>query len=219
MTFVKFVRTRVQADEPVIGFGDNRFQYSAVFTKIAELNKYSQVEYFIDEENRKIGFKFYDAFDSRDSYSLGGKSNYYRSAAADLIKRYLWVKKVAESENSEDRKFVARKSQGMWVIQLAPAFELTVNRDSCPKALPDDYGIYRYISDDGQIVYIGKGNIKRRFGVPERKDWNFNRIEYSLIPCDAEQFEWEAYWIEKFKENNNGFLPYYNKVSGHSNKS
>lgn len=215
MPFVKFVRTRVDASEPVISFGDNRLQYTAVFCKLAELSKYNQVEYFIDEENRKIGLKFYCDSDNRNCYILGGKTNSYRSAAADLIKKYPWIKQIANTKNSEDRKFVARKTQGMWVIQLTPSFELSQARELCPKELPNDRGIYRYLNDDNQIVYIGKGHIKNRFNSPERKDWKFSKVEYSIIAEDEEQYEWESYWIEKYKENNNGLLPYYNKVSGH----
>ena len=217
MAFQKFIRTTVQADEPVITIGDNKFHYSATFTKLAELNKYSFVEYFVDEESRQIGFKYYDNNETRDCVTLTVKtgSTYYRSSAGDLISRYSWVKKVASMKSTDDRKFIAKQRQGLWVIQLAPAFEVTILRSNAPKNLPDDSGIYRYRNDKDQIVYIGKGNIKTRYSMKDRKDWNFSSIDYSIVKGDENQLEWESYWIERFKETNSGFLPYYNKVSGH----
>ncbi|ELI6429489.1 hypothetical protein RRM58_004805 [Vibrio harveyi] len=210
MAFKKFVRTRVQSDEPVISISDNRFQYSAVFRKLAELHKYTHVEYFVDEDNRKVGFKFHNDSTSRDGYSTWRN----RSSALEVMKRHKWVNKVALSKNSDERQFVAHQLQGMWVIQLCPAFENSVLRDKSPASLPDQSGIYRYVNANNEVVYIGKGNIKARFSAEGRKDWIFNVVEYSIIEGDDAQFEWESYWIEKYKENNDGYLPHYNKVSG-----
>ena len=215
MAFKKFIRTKVQADEPVIGFGDNRFQYSAVFSKLAELDKFTHVEYFIDEEQRKISLKFHKDRNSKDCYTLSGKNNKYRSAAAELMKRLLWIDKVAKSKNSDERKFVATKHSGMWVIQLSPAFENSVLKNFASSDLPNESGIYRYINEEEEIVYIGKGNIKARYSQQERSDWVFSGVEFSIVNGDEEQYEWESYWIEKFREASNGLLPYYNKVSGH----
>ena len=49
-----------------------------------------------------------------------------------------------------------------------------------------------------------------------RKDWDFDRVEYSEVPDPDEQVKWESYWIERHKEENGGKLPFYNKVSGAS---
>lgn len=215
MSFKKFIRTKVQADEPVISIGDNRFQYSAIFSKLAQLDKFTYVEYFINEEHRKIGFKFFKDSNSRDCYALGRKGNNYRSAAAEIIKRCSWVAKVANSNCAEDRKYIANNIHGMWVIQLSPSFETRVSREDAPKSLPNDSGIYRYLNENGEVVYIGKGNIKNRYMERERAQWLFKWIEYSIITIEDEQYEWESYWLERFKELSGGYLPYYNKVSGH----
>ena len=218
MPFTKFVRTRVQADEPVIAISDNRFQYSSVFSKLSELEKYPYVEYFVEEDNRKIAFKFHKEPITRDCYIVNKSSN-YRSAALEVMNRYPWVDKVAQAQNSDDRKFVALKLQGMWVIQLSPSFEISVDRSNSPKGLPEQSGIYQYVNDKGDIVYIGKGNIKQRHMDRQRKDWIYSKVEYSIVDGDEAQYEWESYWLEKYKEKNDGYLPYYNKVSGHKSKT
>lgn len=66
----------------------------------------------------------------------------------------------------------------------------------------------------GEIVYIGKGIIKQRAKMPERKDWDFEKIEYSIIDDNEEQLKWEDYWIERYKHNNHGKKPIYNIQSG-----
>lgn len=219
MAFQEFIRTKVQAREPVISLGDNKFHYSSVFSKLAELGSNNYVGYFFDEATREIAFKFYKKRNSRNSYTLINKNGQkFRSAAGEVMKRFPWVDKVARAKQVDDRKFVATEKQGMWVIQLAPAFEITVFRNDAPSNLPDKSGIYRYTNEDDEIVYIGKGNIKTRYSEQSRKEWIFSKVEYSIVSGDKEQYEWESYWIEKFKESSSGYLPYYNNVSGHQSK-
>ena len=38
-------------------------------------------------------------------------------------------------------------------------------------------GIYRYIRENGEIVYIGRGNIFKRLQSQERVEWDFDMIE------------------------------------------
>jgi len=88
-----------------------------------------------------------------------------------------------------------------------------VKREGISKIPSDAKGIYRYWDKD-VVVYIGKGNIKDRFREVGRSDWKFDTIEYSIINDENEQYEWESYWLEKFKEENSERLPYYNKIAG-----
>jgi hypothetical protein len=77
-----------------------------------------------------------------------------------------------------------------------------------------DVGIYRYLRENGEIVYIGRGPIKARLQSPERKEWDFDVIEYSIVLNPDDQVKWEDYWIERFKADHNGERPFYNVVSG-----
>ena len=48
----------------------------------------------------------------------------------------------------------------------------------------------------------------------ERNDWDFDPIEYSIVPNPDDQVKWEDYWIERFKADHAGKRPFYNIVSG-----
>ena len=215
MPWVKFKRLRVSAKEPSIVVGSDRFIYNTMLAKLAELSKNKFVLYHTDEDQRKIAFEF-STKNASDAYPVQVQRGIlYRSSCGDLVQRNLWIRKIAESKLNEEKKFAAiEERKNFWVIQLVPAFEYQMKRTDKSQLPSEAKGIYRYIDKDKSIVYIGKGNIKSRLNEPERTDWNFDTIEYSIIEDDSDQLEWESYWIDKFKETNNGRLPYYNKVSG-----
>jgi len=215
MTWVKFKRLKVSTEEPTITIGADRVLYNIIFARLAEFTKNKFVLYHTDEEQRKIAFEF-SSKNASDAYPIQvQKGRIYRSSCGDLVQRNLWVKKIAESSRNEEKKFVAIKERNnFWVIQLMPAFEFNLKRIDKSQLDSEAKGIYRYIDKDKNIVYIGMGNIKDRLNESERTEWNFDIIEYSIIEDEDVQREWESYWIGKFKEKNNGRLPYYNKVSG-----
>jgi hypothetical protein len=97
-----------------------------------------------------------------------------------------------------------------------PSFEMVVERQQSGLISDDARGIYRYRDAKGEVVYIGKGAIRNRLGEPQRKSWEFRWIDYSPIALEQDQFTWEAFWIDRFKESNNGRLPYYNRQAGQS---
>jgi len=218
MAWTKFKRLRLSTKEPAIVVNSERFTYNTVLAKLVEVRKNGYVVYHIDEDQRKIAFEF-SSRNSPDSYpvkSQGQKG--FRSSCGELVQRNLWVRKVAELPSPEQRRFAAiEERKNFWTIQLVPAFEHRLKRVDKSKLPSEAKGIYRYLDKDGSIVYIGKGNIKARLSESGRAEWNFDTIDYSIIEDESEQLEWESYWIDKFKESNNGRLPYYNKVSGIQN--
>ncbi len=100
-----------------------------------------------------------------------------------------------------------------WAIYLAPAFEEQNARES-KKIRAEAQGVYRYVREGGEIVYIGRGWVRRRLAEPQRQDWDFDRVEYSIVESPDQQVFWETYWIDRFKEEHKGSLPFYNRVSG-----
>jgi len=96
---------------------------------------------------------------------------------------------------------------------LCPAFEERRARESADIS-SDVRGIYRYVRESGEVVYVGRGEIRKRLAQPERQDWDFDRVEYSVVADPDQQVRWEDYWITRFKEANKGKLPIYNKISG-----
>ena len=126
--------------------------------------------------------------------------------------KFPWVQSVTKLA-PKSRRFPVRKEGKLWVIQLCPAFEEQRARESAD--IPSDAsGVYRYVRESGEVVYIGRGQIKSRLADPQRVDWDFDRVEYSLVANPDDQVKWETYWLDKFKQENKGKLPRYNKVSG-----
>lgn len=48
--------------------------------------------------------------------------------------------------------------------------------------------------------------------------WEVFKREDSVVADPDEQVKWESYWIDRFKDENDGNLPFYNRVSGTSPK-
>ena len=210
MTWIKIRRTMPTSDEPIISLNNNRFSYNVIFYKIAELSKYNFVTYFVDFETRKVGFEF-TIEENADSFKIIKNEIKGHYSQSTEIFKIPWILKVSKEKSI--CRFRPIKDGKKWVITLIPAFDNNVKRSDYLKISPDSKGIYRYLSSD-KIVYIGKGNIRDRLNEPQRKDWNFDIIEYSIIENVDEQFEWESFWIETYKNENEGFLPSYNLISG-----
>lgn len=215
MSWKSIKRLRIPRDEPIVLVTRDKFVYNMRLAEKAKLKKNEFVIYDVDEEEKKIGFQFLpiekESLTSRIDNQSGRQ---FRSSALRVTSQHPWVKEVSSLEDPEDRKFLAIREGRRWIIQLTPSFEFRYKRDDFSKIPGDAKGIYRYRDENGDIVYIGKGNMRRRLSEAGRVGWEFRIIEYSVIEAEAKQFNWENFWIEKFKQENNGRLPYYNKVSG-----
>jgi hypothetical protein len=211
------------SNEPFISVSRGHVSFNAMFVRQAGISPSKRVTICVDEEERKLGFEFHDDAPD-DSFALtrasgdkiGTKRQGLNCTASGLAAKYDWISSVARLP-PKDRRFYPRKEGNLWVIVLRPSFEHRRARESAD--IPSDVsGIYRYLRETGEVVYIGRGNVKKRLQAPERADWDFDVIEYSAILDPDRQVEWEDYWLERFKEDNNGKLPFYNKQSGESPK-
>lgn len=201
-------------DVPCISIDCSHFGFNSTLSKLANLSDNKWVEIYVDKEDFKLGFEF-KSEETPSSFSLSQRasSGSYRCSSQGLATQVSWVKAVTKISESSYRRFTANREKNIWVIQLAPSFEKWVDREGCylPAGIS---GIYRYKNKDGKVVYIGKGDIRKRFDRPERKEWDFCRVEYSPLEDDIKQQQWEYFWIERFKEENDGNLPIYNRISG-----
>lgn len=212
MTWIKIRKTYFSSNEPVISLNNNRFSYNSVFSKIAELEKKPFVTYYIDEDNRRIGFEFSNVENENSFKIILNKSKGNYSQSTELFSKD-WIRKVSESK--EINRFKPIKDGSKYVVTLIPVFEIKVQRGDYLKIPHSASGIYRYI-DSHNIVYIGKGNIRDRLKESSRIDWKFDTIEYSVLKQEL-QFEWESFWIERFRLENDNKLPAYNLISGKLN--
>ncbi len=207
------------SDQPFISIAPHHFSFSTMFSRIAELGPEKRVKIHIDEGSLKVGFEFVNV--EEDSYALyrassskkGEKRVSMNCTSVAIIRRFPWIEAVANLPDKKDRRFSPKKEGNIWAVQICPAFDQRKARESA--TIPSDaVGIYRYVRENGEIVYIGRGNIRDRLGSPERVNWDFDTIEYSIIKDPDDQVRWEAFWLQRYKERNKGKLPIYNKVSG-----
>ena len=131
--------------------------------------------------------------------------------------------KTALQEKSVDRRFIAvqeRPNKPIWIISLIPCFEKIYNISQLSEISTKIVGIYRYRNSQDKIIYIGKGNIRRQIKeVGRLDDWDIMKIEVSEIEAENLQFEYENFWINKYKSENNNELPKYNKNQGKIKRS
>lgn len=197
-----------------------RQKYIALNSKLVkegDLKKYSSVNVFFDCENYKIAFRFHNDKNDNDSFclildnKLGGGLNI---SGVSIYKKYKWIDAVAKLKDKDFKKFIPEydNKERRWIISLMPSFEIQASREF--KISRNLKGIYRYVRKNGEIVYIGKGKISDRKNSIERRTWDFDKIEYSIIENSKLREKSESYWLEKYKEQNNNNLPFYNKISG-----
>ena len=214
MEWVKVKRLRPASDEPEVIIKHNRITFNVILDRLAELDKYSYVCIFSDDENRRLGFKFLrKKEEDSDAFKLSrAGSRGCWCFSSDLFSKN-WVRKAAQ--NSDLNRFACARDDGMWTITLIPSFETSVTRSEAFRLGQNISGIYRYLSATGELVYIGKGNVKTRIVDKKRDDWKFDTVEYSIVSDDKEALAWERFYLDKFKNDNGGDLPLYNKINGH----
>jgi hypothetical protein len=211
------------SDEPFVTILADFFGFSALFVRVANITVEKHVTINVDCANRRLGFEFHSE-KKPDSFALFGSRSSVRGqeraglkcSSRGLVKTYPWIASVTRLA-PKDRRFAPRKEGSLWVIQLCPAFEEKWARESA-EIPAGACGIYRYVRENEEIVYIGRGEIKKRLAEPQRADWDFDRLEYSAVPDPDQQVRWETYWIDRFKAENGGKLPFYNRVSGAKTK-
>ncbi len=207
------------SNRPFISIAPAHIAFNSAFAKIAEISTRHRVIIYADPEFLRLGFEFHTenrlnslALSQARSENKGEKIVGLFCAAQGLINRYPWIKGITKLPPKDRRFYDPKKERQLWVIELCPVFEVRKARES--EDIPSDaVGIYRYVRENGEVVYIGRGPIKKRLGSAERMDWDFDIIEYSLVKNPDEQIKWEEYWINKFHLAN-GKFPFYNKVSG-----
>ncbi len=201
---------------PFISISRHRISFSASFVRLIGIGTQHRVTIHADDDTMRLGFEFHaDEKPHSLALSQDGRSRSKQSglfcSSHGAVNKFEWVSGITKL-SSKDRRFYPKKEGTLWVITLCPSFEKRYARES--QNIPRDAnGIYRYVRENGQVVYIGRGKIYRRLQSPERLEWDFDVIECSIIDDPDQQIYWEKFWIDKFKEKN-GQLPFYNKVSG-----
>ena len=216
---IKFTSTLKTDNRSFISLGKAHIRFSSEFVRNSKISTDFKVIIHRDNIERKLKFEFSKSY-TEDCLTLFQSKDHsnLQCSAVYLYNTIDWYKSVANINSSKERQFAPKKIGTAWEISLMPSFENKVSKSDYKKIGNKTTGIYRYKNSDGHIVYIGKGQIYNRLAEPQRKQWDFDIIEYSEIPDDKEQFHWEQHWIESFKKENKGKLPIYNMINGKKTK-
>jgi hypothetical protein len=201
---------------PAITLRRQAIALNVAFVSMARLADKPYVRVFVDPEAYRLGFKF-DARSTDDNAIRlgndgGGRTSSRAIQATGIMKEHRWLAAAASLDDPRLRRFEPTWDpiEAMWIVSVAPPFE---NRVSERSEIPAHVrGIYRYRRGE-EIVYIGRGGIRSRHGSPEREDWDFETVEYSLVSSEQDQERWETFWLDRFV-GTNGRLPTYNRIGG-----
>jgi hypothetical protein len=81
-----------------------------------------------------------------------------------------------------------------------PDAERTTSGEST--GIPSDaVGICKYVYDDNETVYMGRGNIRQRLASPERADWDFSVVAYSIVTDPDARILSEDYRLTRSNAN------------------
>jgi len=210
-----FKKNHGRSTEPEVSITSNKITFNHVLASIARLKKAKSVSYFVDMPNRRLGFQFNSKAPNENTYSLFPmkRSSMFKSSCGSLVKNLPWLTAIAKNNDSKKRRLKVTQEGKLWIAECIPSFENKVNVSEIASIVSSETtGIYRYKDSSGEVIYIGRGNIKNRLADPDRKEWNIETVEYSEIADQKEQISWEKYWLEDYKNNTNGKLPYYNKT-------
>lgn len=229
--------TDQNTDPKVLIHTGKGFTFSAAAVRAAGLANIHWMRLYPDDDDRVIVFELVPGLDKPPyGLKLGRQSSksYRRLTGKGIINQTPWIKAVAMLPDSVERKFDLKPYHGSlpevagcsgnrtaWYIRLMPAFEESIAVAEIRALSSSVKGIYRYLGgEDGrEVVYIGKGRIKDRYREEaERANWEIHRVEFSAIEDDRQALEWERWWIERHKSNNNGRRPRHNLVDGHASE-
>lgn len=227
MVIKEVVLERIPSKDSVIYINKSGISFSAAFIRKQDLIKAEGVKFFLDDEDPYyLGFRFVESISEPNTLRLvangrsKGRSAGFTVKASELMRRNPVIAKVSQFQRKLDRTFEASldKNSNLYFAQLKPCFEISVSWEAKSSIPQQIKGIYRYLNKENQVIYIGKGDIRARADSPERRDWQIRRIEYSVIPEEAESFFWEDYYITRH-QSDFGSKPVFNLIAGHSSST
>lgn len=209
----------VGKERAYVAFRGEHVAFNTQFAALAGLKAGKRVKYFVDEANYRVAMKFFENDETENTYAItfSGKNAY---SGYGELKNLSWVNAIQKLPTHQRRfepRLVTTEFGKLWEVSVCPSFELKRARES-DKIAADEVGIYRY-KRDGEVVYIGRGNVKERLRSPGRNEWEFDVVEYSRVENPDDQAKWEDYWLEQYRAENDGRLPLYNKIRAAASKT
>ena len=221
MKWKTMILERIPATKSVLTINKTGIYFSAHFMIENKLEDVVSVQFKLSEDDPYLlGFNFLEEAGEPNSVILsksgrgrGGTSG-RMVKATELFSSKLILQKIARHSNKSQRTFEIQQDRASryYFVRLRPSFEHSLTIDQLEKIPEGARGIYRY-SMKGEVVYIGKGNLRDRTRDPQRDDWNVDRFEYSIVEDDDYAYQLEAEYLQEY-EDSIGRLPLYNIVRG-----
>lgn len=193
------------------------------FVRSAAVGQSTRANLYVSSCGYRIGIRFHSDDADIDSFQVskdGGnklRDTGGRVIQVSSLKNQSEVLAKTLSLPERQREFEPRRDvNGLWVIELRPVFE-TRYAGRKAEIAANVSGIYRYVFGD-DIVYIGRGRLLERLSSADRRDWEFDRIEYSILNNSEAEVRWESYWLDSFRSIF-GRLPLYNRIAGQSKQA
>lgn len=206
---------RVYYGEDILTISKNGIFFNAQFVKKNIPDHLKGVKILSDDTNQyKFGFKFVPENGSHSntlSLLRRKKLNGASVSSTQLLYKFPILKAYTKYESRSERRVHIHKDERLdncFYINLTPSFEHTIKFEDLSQIPSGTSGIYRYLSNNSEIIYIGKGNIKDRAKAADRVEWNIKTIQYSIIESDDDAYYWENYHLEEFIKKNGGKPPF-----------
>ena len=205
--------------EAVVSVRRGGFGFNKHFVERFGVENGSHAEIFFSKDGTSVGLKFGPS-ETKNSYlvtqdggSRGGqaKKGGLYIACGNVVKSNPSLLAMSKDSNKQKAKALFDKESGVVFFYICPVFNKNLE-DEKPAA--DECGVYRYTSD-GEVVYIGQGNLSQRFRDPTRSEWVFNKIEYMVVFDPNERQKIEAAMLADYAAANSR-LPLYNRIKGRS---
>ena len=201
-----------KTDGPIVTLVNQSVRFNQGAARKIGGDQFTRVSVYIDDENRRIGFEFFER-DEQNTYKLmKGKGGSFAVRIKKLTKQYPWIGTAMEAP-LEERRFELNADDNIYFIQLMPSFEESV---SGVESIPNNArGIYRLLDQSEAIMYIGQGRIVDRVREHMSKDWgkSISKIDYSKIDNEEDRIKWEKYLLDRFRKEH-GELPRHNAIGG-----
>lgn len=221
MTLVVFTPSHTSSHEEYVSLTKSGFYFSSKFLKNNNLQDKLFIVFYNDSEDI---YKFYCEFlDKKNVHSLSLiKKKGIRTLqvkATEFINESKILKNIRDDKilKPHQRKFQISldRDSGKFFFKVIPNFEKNLKPNNFGN-IQDIKGVYRYKNINDEIIYIGKGWIKKNFKRPDKQNWidEVSTIEYSEVPDENDQFKFEEISISAHKMQNDGKKPKYNILSG-----
>ncbi len=173
---------------------------------------------YLDPNNlnkSRANFRF--TVDSRRNENRKMGSRYL--PCRNFIRRFPQLVRISGFESGFEKRLELKYDDSFqkYFIELLPNFQKTIKVDDELPSISCMYSLYQKTHHGGGsfLVYLGEtSDLKRRTREHLKTDqWDFFEIQYSPLN-ERERVWWENFYLEKYKNENNGRLPLYNKISG-----